>query len=91
MNVRTLMIIAAAIASSLILFADPNPTAGTKSHRILEHDGTPVDEHFFPIAVWLQAPRNAARFKAAGINLYIGLWNGPTDAQLSELERRACR
>jgi hypothetical protein len=24
---------------------------------------------FFPIAVWLQAPRNAERFKEAGINL----------------------
>ena len=40
---------------------------------------------YFPIAVWLQAPKNAAKYKAAGINLYVGLWKGPTDRQLAEL------
>ena len=42
----------------------------------------------FPIAVWLQEPSNAAKYKAAGFNLYIGLWQGPTEAQLSELKRQ---
>ncbi|HNS19216.1 MAG TPA: hypothetical protein PKH24_01895 [Sedimentisphaerales bacterium] len=40
---------------------------------------------FFPIAVWLQSPRNAQRYLAAGINVYIGLWKGPTDEQLAQL------
>lgn len=40
---------------------------------------------FFPIAVWLQQPRNARRFKQAGINLYVGLWQGPTEEQLAAL------
>jgi hypothetical protein len=44
-------------------------------------------EDFFPIAVWLQAPQNAAKYKAIGINLYIGLWSGPTQAQLAELKK----
>ncbi len=39
----------------------------------------------FPIAVWLQNPANAAAYRAAGVNLYIGLWDGPTEAQLAEL------
>ncbi len=30
--------------------------------------------------------RNAERFKRAGINLYIGLWQGPTEDQLSALK-----
>ncbi len=47
----------------------------------------PEDPSFFPSAVWLQAPRNAERFKAAGINLYVGLWDGPTEDQLRELEK----
>lgn len=47
--------------------------------------GVPSDPAFFPIAVWLQAPRNAARYRAAGINVYVGLWRGPTEAQLTEL------
>src|ERR1700690_2499466 len=49
-------------------------------------NGPPSDKSFFPIAVWLQDPRNAAKFKAAGINLYIGLWDGPTDDQLAALK-----
>lgn len=48
--------------------------------------GLPSDPHFFPIAVWLQAPRNAKRFQEAGMNLYVGLWNGPTEEQLAELK-----
>ena len=47
------------------------------------------DPEQFPIGVWLQDPKNAARFQAAGINLYIGLWKGPTDEQLEAL--RAAR
>ncbi|HON90335.1 MAG TPA: hypothetical protein PK373_06490 [Sedimentisphaerales bacterium] len=41
---------------------------------------------FFPIAVWLQSPANAGRYREAGFNLYVGLWRGPTDEQLSQLQ-----
>lgn len=41
---------------------------------------------YFPIAVWLQQPKYATRYKAAGINLYIGLWKGPTEQQLATLK-----
>src|SRR5262245_15840271 len=50
-------------------------------------NGLPTDEHYFPIAVWLQDPKNAARYKAAGINLYVGLWRGPTSNQLAQLQQ----
>ena len=40
-----------------------------------------------PIAVWLQDPSNAARYKAIGVNLYVALWEGPTAAQLTALEK----
>ena len=36
--------------------------------------------------MWLQSPRNAAKYKAAGINLYVGLWKGPTETQLAALK-----
>ena len=39
-----------------------------------------------PIAVWLQDPAMATRYKAAGINLCVGLWQGPTEAQLGKLK-----
>lgn len=47
--------------------------------------GPSKDASYFPIAVWLQQPRNAPRFKQAGFNLYVGLWQGPTEEQLSTL------
>jgi hypothetical protein len=50
-------------------------------------NGLPVDDAFFPIAVWLQSPANAAKYRAAGINLYVGLWRGPTEEQLAELKK----
>jgi len=50
-------------------------------------NGPPADSSYFPIAVWLQSPNNAPRYKAAGINLFIGLWEGPTEEQLAELTK----
>ncbi len=55
--------------------------------RLFASDGRPTDERFFPIAVWLQDPVNASRFQAAGINLYVGLWKGPTPEQLNQLQK----
>src|SRR5580765_3572749 len=49
-------------------------------------NGLPADPSFFPIAVWLQSPVNALRYKSAGINLYVGLWRGPTVDQLAMLK-----
>jgi hypothetical protein len=48
-------------------------------------NGPPSSDQYFPIAVWLQDPANAPRFKAAGFNLYVGLWEGPTHQQLAAL------
>ena len=49
-------------------------------------NGPPKGADFFPIAVWLQDPRNAGRFRELGINLYVGLWEGPTAKQLAALK-----
>src|SRR5580658_5009170 len=54
-------------------------------------NGPSASPDFFPIAVWLQSPFNAPRYKAAGINLYVGLWEGPTQAQLDELAKAGMR
>ncbi len=48
-------------------------------------EGVLADENFFPLAVWLQSPANAARYKGAGINTYVALWQGPTEQQLADL------
>ena len=49
------------------------------------------DPAVFPVAVWLQNPANAPRYRQAGINLYVGLWKGPTGEQLAELKRHGLR
>lgn len=46
---------------------------------------------YFPIAVWLQPPARAAQYKKAGINLYVGLWRGPTEEQLATLRQAGLR
>ncbi len=53
--------------------------------------GPPQAAESFPIAVWLQAPANAERFRAIGINTYVGLWRGPTEEQLDALDRAGIR
>jgi hypothetical protein len=64
---------------------DPKATNSTPYARW--QNGPPSDSTYFPIAVWLQDPKNAGRYKAAGINLYVGLWRGPSEAQLTALEK----
>ncbi|MCP4590201.1 MAG: hypothetical protein GY842_05630 [bacterium] len=49
--------------------------------------GLLADPNVFPIGVWLQSPARAVRYRAAGFNLYVGLWNGPTQQQLKELKQ----
>ena len=51
-------------------------------------NGPSKDAKFFPIAVWLQDPRNASKYQALGVNLYVALWKGPTAEQIAELKRR---
>ena len=41
----------------------------------------------FPLAVWLQQPVHAQKYKNLGINLYVGLWKGPTADQLAILKQ----
>lgn len=49
--------------------------------------GPPTDPSWFPIGVWLQSPERAPRYREAGINLYVGLWKGPTPDQLDRLDK----
>lgn len=76
---RTLIFALAGLAG--LLPAQQSPYARWKN-------GPSTDPGFFPIAVWLQNPANADKFKALGINTFIGLWQGPTESQLSTLESK---
>ena len=47
--------------------------------------GQNPNPNFFPVAVWLQDPSNAAAYKNAGVNMYVGLWNELDAVQLTKL------
>jgi hypothetical protein len=48
-------------------------------------NGLSTHADYFPIGVWLQRPEDAPLWLAAGVNLYTGLWDGPTTNQLDTL------
>ncbi len=47
--------------------------------------GPSDDPSYFPIGVWLQQPVYAAEYRTIGVNLYMGLYEGPTEDDLSRL------
>lgn len=58
-------------------------------HAHLAHaqwtNGLSTNQNYFPIGVWLQRPEDAVLWRNAGVNLYTGLWDGPTTNQLNTL------
>jgi hypothetical protein len=84
------------LASLLAAFAPPRPLKAASADTYLPWEGgaayyqkwsngPSADSGYFPIAVWLQSPDNAAEYKSIGVNLFVGLWRGPTEAQLKTL------
>lgn len=69
-----------------ILCTFANDTTAAQNRYARWQRGPSPDDTYFPIAVWLQNPANALRYKAAGFNTYVGLWKGPTEAQLAQLK-----
>jgi hypothetical protein len=82
------VILAAAVAALMMVLAG---NARAESPYAQWKNGPATNADYFPIAVWVQNPKNAARYKAAGINLYIGLWRGPTAEHLEQLQKAGMR
>ena len=70
---------------AMAMFATPGSSA--RAGGGFEH-GFPPGDDFFPLAVWLQAPFRAPEYVAIGINTFFGLWQGPTEEQLSEVAKQ---
>jgi hypothetical protein len=69
-----------------------SPWEGGPAYYSRWKNGPSDSEAFFPIAVWLQNPENAAnaeKYKAMGFNIFIGLHKGPTEAQLAAVANRS--
>ncbi|HMI93490.1 MAG TPA: hypothetical protein VK509_19090 [Polyangiales bacterium] len=61
------------------------PWFGGPAYHARWPNGLPPSVSYVPIGVWMQSPDNAERYRAVGVNLFIGLWEGPTDEQLDAL------
>jgi hypothetical protein len=83
---RILLLIGCLILVNRALAAEPGPAASSANPYTKWEHGPSHDASFFPIAVWLQSPRNASQYRAAGMNTYVALWQGPTESQLADLK-----
>ena len=82
-----IVVVVATIFAAETAYTELSDQSETKSNAYARwENGPPSGPDYFPIAVWLQNPKNAGKYKAAGINLYVGLWKGPTEAQLAALK-----
>jgi hypothetical protein len=77
------------IACALCLAAD-RPSATSSPYSVWKNGPSP-DPSYFPLAVWVQDPKNADLYRAIGINTYVGLWGGPTEDQLVALKQAGIR
>ncbi|MFC1714466.1 hypothetical protein ACFL6S_12430 [Candidatus Poribacteria bacterium] len=75
------------LSSTNAAYAESADLSGSVNSYAQWENGPPSDPGYFPIAVWAQQPKNAVKYKAAGINLYVALWKGPTEEQLAELKK----
>jgi hypothetical protein len=85
-HARRLTIAAIFLACSLPILAHAQSTKPAGGYATWSN-GPSDSPDYFPIGVWLQSPQNAAKYQAIGINIFVGLWQGPTEAQLAVLEK----
>jgi hypothetical protein len=73
--------------AALSLIAVQMADGGAGPALAIDLSGIRSGAGYFPIAVWMQSPSNAGKYKELGINTYMGLWKGPTEEQLAQLAR----
>ncbi|MEX0885446.1 MAG: hypothetical protein WD009_03310 [Phycisphaeraceae bacterium] len=74
------------LATALVLALAIMNTAHADTLYAPWDNGPPNDPAYFPIGVWLQDPGRADDYADIGVNVYIGLWAGPTEQQLTALQ-----
>ena len=89
MSCRAVVVLS--FASLLVLSAGAPGAENAANPYTQWSQGPDGGAQFFPIAVWLQNPAKAQRYRDAGFNLYVGLWRGPTEEQLQQLQAAGMR
>ena len=62
-----------------------DPAPALKSPYAGWSRGPSPDADFFPIGVCTQDPKRAKEYRELGINTYLSIWDGPSDAQMKQL------
>ena len=94
---RCRAVVVLSFVSLLVLSAGAQGAGGTHASPVPANPyaqwsrGPDGGAEFFPIAVWLQSPAKARQYRDAGINVFVGLWRGPTDEQLQQLKAAGIR
>jgi hypothetical protein len=86
MNRRRLGTAAVLLAATVAVGAGQAEPKGSSPYAQWKN-GPPKDESYFPLAVWAQEPSDAPRYKAAGINLFVGLEGRSVDSALADLTK----
>ncbi len=87
-TLKSMICAAVALLGVAATLAPAEPASADRSAPKVYKNGLPTEASYFPIGVWLQSPSNAPEYKAIGVNLFIGLYEGPTEGQLAELAER---
>jgi hypothetical protein len=94
LSLRTLVAWIGIVAIGIVAAAAGNAKAAADAARAKPHpsyavwkNGPDKTDAYFPLAVWLQEPKNAPKYRAIGINLYVALWDGPNEKQIAELKK----
>lgn len=78
---------AAILLSLVVFFLVLIPVKLSIGQELQQQNSVFTKPSFFPLAVWLQQPKHAQAYQELGINLYVGLWKGPTSTQLLTLKQ----
>jgi hypothetical protein len=62
------------LSGAVCTAAPDEPPLTTASAYAQWQNGPGKDATFFPIAVWLQDPRDAPKYQALGVNLNVAWW-----------------
>jgi len=76
MNVAIVVAVVGMFAAFVACIPTGHSQQGQETIYAKWKNGPPAGPDYFPIAVWLQDPRYASRYKEAGFSLYVGLWRG---------------
>lgn len=80
-------LLAAVLLGAAVAAVTSPAAAGEQTTRAEYVNGLASDSSYFPIGVWLQSPKLAPEYQAIGVNLFVGLYQGPTESQLAELAK----